>query len=740
MTEPPGLVEVMDVSLKSVSELVVLDVGSGMAPALASGMLGGLGARVVRIEPARADLFTDVHPAHEAWYADVEKADVSELSRWLERADVCLVGGESHPDVHPVVTADEAARANPKTIVLDFEQDALDRGLPAHDLLAQARGGLCFEQYADRPVPWAFPAPTYGAAMLGLLDVVASLIERRSTGAGSVLRARLSRGAALWCVSDWVSVDRDPYGITERVPRGVQPLVFECQDGAFVHLVMGVPGAFARVSAALDLPWDGDDTGIGQGDAARGVRNYFFPDFDRLAERIAGLPHRHVMEALQEVGVAVERVEAPGVAWDDEQTRINEIIEDAPGGWERVGSPIRVKKRVPAPNGVASDRRGSAGLEQVRVVDLSAYVAGPFASKLLSDLGTDVIKVEPPGGDPNRGSPHFFAAANRGKRSIVVNAKSPEGLAVIRRLCDRADVVHQNFRSGVAERLGIDPASLRGPEGSLVTLEAPGYGSQGPKVKAPAFDPVMQATSGFQHNFAGQGNVPQPYRHPIIDYGAGVVGALAMLLGVLEERHDGSSVEFEVSLYNVAIFMMSELVRGRDGRFVGAKVLDSTRRGFQPWESLYETEDGWIALVAPTDSMGKALASALDLADELGPRPTWAADERDLIADKIIGLTTDKALEVLRAAGVWASECVTDGWRAMVEDTRAHADGSVVAVEDPGAGASTYVGGLPSLSVAEAARVRLEGPRAGEHTRQILLELGYETARIDELYETGAVR
>lgn len=732
----------MSVSLKSVSELVVLDLGSGMAPALAGGVLGGLGARVVRIEPAPTDLFTSAHPAYEAWYADVERADVPELSHWLERADVCLLGGESHPDVRPLVSADEVVKANPKAIVLDFEQDALDHGLPAHDLLAQARSGLCFEQYGDRPVPWAFPAPTYGAAMLGLVDVVASLIERRNTGRGSVLRARLSQGAALWCVSDWVSVDQDPYGITKRVPRGVQPLVFECLDGAFVHLVMGVPGAFARVSAALDLPWDGDDTGVGQGDAARGVRNYFFPDFDRLATRIAELPHGHVMKVLREVGIAVERVEPPGVVWDDEQTKANEIIEDAPGGWERVGSPIRVKKRVPAPSGAASKRSGGepAGLERLRVVDLSAYVAGPLASKLLSDLGTDVIKVEPPGGDPNRGSPHFFAAANRGKRSIVVNAKSPEGLEVIRRLCDRADIVHQNFRAGVAERLGVDPASLRGPDGSLVTLEAPGYGSRGPKVKAPAFDPVMQAICGFQHNFAGRGNLPAPYRHPVIDYGAGVMGTLAMLLGVLEQRHGGGSVEFEVSLYNVAMFMMSELVRGEDGRFVGAKVLDSTRRGFHPWESLYETEDGWIALVAPTDSMARALATALDLADELGPRRDWAERERDLIAERISALTTDKALEVLHTAGVWASACVTDGWREMARDPQAHADGSVVTVEDPDAGTSTYLGGLPYLSVDKGSRVRVEGPRVGEHTRQILLELGYEPARIEELYETGAVQ
>src|SRR5436853_3791621 len=177
-------------------------------------------------------------------------------------------------------------------------------------------------------------------------------------------------------------------------------------------------------------------------------------------------------------------------------------------------------------------------LEGVRVLDFGIFLAGPFTDRLLADLGADVIKVEEVTGDPGRGLGANSTCVNKGKRSLAVDLKTPEGLAIIRRLVPRVDVVHHNMRLGVAERLGIGYAQLKALNPRLVYCHSSGYGATGPRAYNPTFEPLHSALSGMLALTGGEGNEPMTYLTHM-DFGVGLNAALAILMALIERERSG---------------------------------------------------------------------------------------------------------------------------------------------------------------------------------------------------------
>jgi crotonobetainyl-CoA:carnitine CoA-transferase CaiB-like acyl-CoA transferase len=205
----------------------------------------------------------------------------------------------------------------------------------------------------------------------------------------------------------------------------------------------------------------------------------------------------------------------------------------------------------------------SAGraLDGVRVVDLSRALAGPYATMMLADVGADVLKVEPPAGDDSRGwlpfagsAEHadalsaYFLSANRGKRSVTLDLKSPEGADALRLLCADADVLVENYRPGLLARLGLDPALLREANPRLVTLSITGFGSGGPDGHRPGFDQIAQAEAGLMSITGAPSGEPTRVGLPISDLLSGMFGAFGVMAALAERERTGRGQSVETSL------------------------------------------------------------------------------------------------------------------------------------------------------------------------------------------------
>ena len=380
-------------------------------------------------------------------------------------------------------------------------------------------------------------------------------------------------------------------------------------------------------------------------------------------------------------------------------------------------------------------------LAGIRVIDLGMYVAGPYVSVILGDLGADVLKIEPLGGEPGRVYFRGLAACNRGKRAIAVDMKTVEGAEVVRRICRTADVVHHNFRPGVSGRLGVDAPTLRGRKAEVIVLETPGYGTSGPKSDWPGFDMIFQAYCGHEHHAAGEGNPPLWYRFAIVDFAAGMLGAVAVLGALYRRRRVGEGASLSVSLFDTGIYLLSELL-GHDGSVTGIKRMNPTQTGFHPAESLYQTEDGWIAVAARDDAMAAELARVLGCTEVAShPREGWGEAERSVISKALREVSTDEAELMLREAGVWVQRCRTDAARELLSSSALRASGTSLAGTHPKYGDTLQIGPCVSLSAApiESAARRGGIPALGENTREVLREIGYGAADIDTLYARKVV-
>lgn len=717
--------------MKSVCSLTVLDLGVGMAAAIAVKLFADLGMRVLRIEPPQGDPFREIYAAYDIWRSAATRIGLERIDEVLATADVCVIGGEDFPGLTWKFDGCGLSARHPRLIVLDLRAYAKggEEARPAVDLLVQARSGLCFEQFSARPVHFAFPAPTYGAAMQGAMGVGAALLERERSGRGQVVSTSLQQGALMF-LSVWMTAERSDAAFERNIPKDSRPLIVRCADGKFVHFSTGAAPKKAFDALGIVEKYE--------------PHSNWFGDVDLIARYCAKYTRAELLAKLAEADLAADLVLAPGECWDHPQTQENGVIARNFAGWRYVGCPmtIHVGEAGAAPRTDSAKEPklptdDAPPLQGLRIVDLGHFVAGPYASKLLAELGADVVKVEPLTGDMMRRAsyPAVFSA-NRCKRSLCVDAKSDIGHDILQQLSATANAVHHNFRPGVAKRLSLDPDTLRKYRPDIVTLQSSAYGSSGPRVAEPGFDPIMQAFCGHEVRAGGAGNDPLWYRLLVVDYSAGALGAIGLLFGLLEQQRSACPVALEVNLLDTGLFLLSELVRMPSGQFVGAPLTSVDRTGFHPAESLYRTRDGWVAIAARSEGMARRLVASLDLLDQLGARDTWGKRERELIAQALSPRTTAEVIEQLTVSDVWVEPCVRDGWTSLRGNDRS----SVVTVPDEHYGRIECVGSLVAFSRSKlTAPTMASAPQQGQHTRELLLELGYTTAQVSELLQRGIV-
>jgi crotonobetainyl-CoA:carnitine CoA-transferase CaiB-like acyl-CoA transferase len=385
-------------------------------------------------------------------------------------------------------------------------------------------------------------------------------------------------------------------------------------------------------------------------------------------------------------------------------------------------------------------------LEGVRVLDFASFFASPYGAKILSDLGADVIMVEAPGGDQMRPLPNPFEASQRGKRNIVIDLKSADGRAVAHDLVRTADIVLHNQRPGKAEKLTIDFATLSKINPKLVYCYLPGYGSSGPKSHLKAFAPLISGFTGLLYEGAGAGNPPVRSVEGNEDYYNGLLGAVAMLTGLEHRARTGEGLYIESPQLHSSLFVTSHHFLGPQRQSLTARQLDHEQMGWGPLYRLYPTADDWICLACVGDACFRRLASALKLPAELIAKCETDIERRGVADDlaievgrRLAGMTSVAARDLLRANDV---PCEIPATEPMVPSLFwqdwALESGRVFEHPESMHGHIREIGIYTRLSDTAAQR-KGPAPRLGQHTREILGEMGYSPERVTDLLTRGVV-
>jgi crotonobetainyl-CoA:carnitine CoA-transferase CaiB-like acyl-CoA transferase len=480
----------------------------------------------------------------------------------------------------------------------------------------------------------------------------------------------------------------------------------------------------------------------------------------RWTSFFATRPRADWIRLLRAAGVACEPVLAPGeLLADPHLAETGLAVRHRAGARTEVllGSPVVVRplRRTPirpiSTNGVSSPppSRLLAGL---KVADFSAFVAGPLAAQVLADLGADVVKIEPPDGEAMRAAAYAVAACQRGKRSLALNIGAPEARPVVERLLASADVVLHNFRVGVAERLGIGEETVARLNPGAVYCHATAFGATGPRAAFPGNDALMQAVTGFERAVGGEGNEPLAATWIPIDMAGGWVAAAGMLAGLCARAGGGGGQYVTTSLLGAGLLLHSGVFE-RDGEVVPGPGLDAAQTGYGPGYRIYAGADGrWLALVLPDEAAWRRLASVPEMASlPPGYAPLraglddGAARQAETVLEAAFATAPAAAWTArLRALGLLAEliePLDRDGFRrAVLDDPVNRQLGRVVSYPTADWGRFEQIGPLLRCGPEDLTGPRLLLPGVGEHTVEILGELGFTPAEIDALLAAKVAR
>jgi crotonobetainyl-CoA:carnitine CoA-transferase CaiB-like acyl-CoA transferase len=391
----------------------------------------------------------------------------------------------------------------------------------------------------------------------------------------------------------------------------------------------------------------------------------------------------------------------------------------------------------------------TAPLAELRVLELTHYLAGPYCTAFLADLGADVIKIESPEhpdlgrampGCRIEGEPAYFHQLNRNKRSVALDLKDERGRAAFHRLVGTAHVVVDNFRHGVTARLGADPETLRGVNPRIVTCSLTGFGATGPKRDLPAYDYLVQALSGIMSLTGDPGGKPTKYGISIVDHTSGLMGAFAVLAALRQVERTGEGCHVDLALLDSHVHMLTYLAADYlNGGLVPERYQDSAHPYIVPSQR-FSTADGDLVIMPMADHMWRALCEAMGL-DELADDPRLATAPGRLaqrervsavLAEAFATRTTREWVSALQAAGVPVAPVNTVP--EILADPQVEARELVVDAE------GVKVLGNPVKISGHVQAPWRRAPHVGAHTRELLLEVGLSGPEVDLLWPEGTGR
>jgi crotonobetainyl-CoA:carnitine CoA-transferase CaiB-like acyl-CoA transferase len=680
---------------------------------------------------------------------------------------------------------------------------------PGYDALVAARVGLQWEQrgwpegainhmlgrpdpFADLEIPYdwvqgpsregpLFPAshwPSLGAFFLASTGVSAALLAREATGRGQVVETSLMQGAMAGASGVWQRMENpdsegfDTWILGSRSPKGH----FQCADGRWVHnwvpnprfILQASEGAALNATPDLTVQNDPDRFGIGPEELL--VMAHYQPI---LAERMARFPCDEWVNAaaiaevtMQEARPVEQALTDPAMLADGCVIELNDpelgpirqvgatyalsaCPTDAPRPAAATGAHtedvlFEARHRSTASLAAPAAKTSKPPLAGVRVLDLGLAIAGPFGTQQLADLGADVIKINALW-DTYWHRTHIAYMANRGKRSIALNLKTPEARKILLDLVKTADVVQHNMRYDAAERLGVDYESLKKIKPDLIYCHTRGH-ERGAREGLPGNDQTGACLAGVQHEDGGMANGGKPMWSftSFGDTGNGYLSAIGILQALYHRTKTGQGQYVDTAIVNACLLNTSGVVAKPDGSAFDRPRLDASQTGFNAGCRLYETQRGWLCIVAATEAHWDALAIAIDLPDLAQTYPDAAARLAGdaalsaAIAERLLSRPAEEWLTILDQAGVPA-EISSDSFSRFVFDDLELRDRQwTTSYDHPVVGKLEQMGLLYSLSETPGV---IQGPPliVGDHTEAILRDIGYSAGDIERLLAQGVI-
>ncbi len=746
----------------------IVDMANGISGPVAAMLLAEAGADVIKVEPPGGS-FDRESPGFLTWnrskrgvVLDIETPEGRErLADLLGAADVLI--HDIGPTRARTLGLDDAALAEgyPNLIVssvLSWPVNHPDADRPVDELLAMARLGICDEQQPvrrDGPLFVRFPLGNWCSVYLAASGIVARLISRGRTGKAGPAHTSLVQGALVPMAMHWTRAETPSPMLAMGSPkeaRGSQTSLFECADGLWLHL-MSVPDRAPLMQKALA---EMGEERVAAANEAAGKVFGGYPNRGANIEAFLTRPSHEWLEDFWASDVAVQPALSYGAVYEDKQARENRYIieHDHPeaGRITVPGNPLTINPpqevRRPAPSlgehtdevlkewtGLKPERTGPSGakqstrwpLEGVKVLDMGNFLAGPYGPMILADLGADVIKLESIRGDGMRGVAWAFAGCQRGKRSVSLDLKAPASRPALEALVRWADVVHHNQRMPAARRLEIDYESLVKINPELIYCHTSSYGPAGPRADWPGYDQLFQALCGWEALGAGEGNPPMWHRFGFMDHSCALSSVVSVLLGLYERDRSGEGQFVAGSLLGAGVLTASETYVTPDGELLPFATLDADQTGSAPGYRIIELTDGWVAVAAKRPEQLKSLCSVA------------GTDDPERVPESLRNRTSADVLAVLESAGVPAEAVRLQQRYPFLDDADNQAAGLATRYRQAEWGMFEQTGGMWYF---ENLDVRLDRapPALGEHTIEILTEVGLERAAIDKLLAEGVAK
>ncbi len=779
--------------LGPVAGLRVVDFSRGYPGALTTMLLADYGADVVKVVGREGDPL-ETEPGFRVWnrgkrsaVLDLRSGEGVEGALALaSRADVVLESWRAGV-ADGIGIGYEAVRERNLGVIYcsisSFGEKGPLKNLPGYEGIAAAASGIMTEQAGVRPGPVyvSSPVASLGTVMLALQGVLAALHVRNETRVGQRVWTSMYEGAiAIRYPVLPISNELPPFIVNNIHPHGGMPAyrMYPCADDKWIHIGCLTKWFWDKLAIALDLPELVVDTRFDTAPTGWPEDEFRLAAIEIIGRRLRERPRAEWLKVLEAGDVPMAPVLTTQEYMDAPQVHHNGLVVDVKdpmlGDMKQVGHPIIFSETPgkvvrPAPvNGAETPNssipeelfpkredegsldghgsiQGRTPLQGLRVLDFSAYIAGPLGPMALCDLGADVVKVEPLHGEGAHSIPMLILGSNRGKRDLALDLKAPESREVIRRLIEKSDVLVHNMRVGVAERLGIDYESVRAIRPDIIYVHSTAYGPSGPEAKKPGFDPLFQSMSGLTAWNGGRSGGPIFLRTAICDDTNALMLAVAVLMALNHRDRTGEGQKIDLSLMKTGALATSDDFMRYEGKKARA-LADAGVHGMSALYRMYETAEGWVFLACVQEKEWERLKGAL--------RGEW--DEPDVTFEEasVMDPWNEELCEVLGSvfaggmAREWEARLVEKGvpcvkvtqgnMEGFYENAHAIETGMVYEGEHP-----VYTGlKQPGVLVHFSETGTVDNPPSaliGQHTVEVLGEMGYSSEEIEAMLKAGLV-